>query len=253
MFDIHVADLRKVNSLTKYPSIPTHHALDPKNGGLLEQPTEYHWSVIGTEKVDGTNARVILLPDGNWLIGSREDLLTSCGDLIHNPVLGIVDTLRDFADHALDAAEVDWDAMVVLYLEVYGSKQLPAWKHYGTGEASYRLFDMATVPLDLLTWDIEKIASWRQNGGQHFFDEQTLQAAVSVYGVDLTPRLFEIPASDLPSDIEGMRTFMEPYRTTRVATSGDGGLNEGIVLRSIDRSVITKARFQDYDRTLKRR
>ncbi len=38
-FDLRETDLAKLNSLTKYPSIPTYHALDPKNGSLLEQVT----------------------------------------------------------------------------------------------------------------------------------------------------------------------------------------------------------------------
>lgn len=251
MFSLRSADLRKLNSLSKYPSIPTHHALDPKNGGLLEEPTVYEGTVIGTEKVDGTNGRIILLPDGQWLIGSREDLLTASGDIVHNPALGIVDALRDLATR-LQGQGSD-NAVTVFYLEVYGSKQLPAWKHYGAGEAAVRLFDIADIPLDVYEWDLPQIASWRQRGGQEFADEDGLRLAVKAYGMKLTPRLFETDAAALPADIEGMRAFMEQYRTTQVATSNEPGLNEGIVLRSNDRSVISKARFQDYDRTLKRR
>lgn len=249
MFTLRTADLRKLNSLTKYPSIPTHHALDPKNGGLLEEPTAFTGTVIGTEKIDGCSGRIVFLPDGTWLIGSREDLLTAGGDIVCNPSLGIVDALRDLAASA-DPTRGD---ITVFYLEVYGSKQLPAWKHYGAGEPAFRLFDAATVGVDMLGWDIAKIASWRQRGGQTFVDEDALREACWLYGAELTPRLFEIDASDLPADIEGMRAFLEPYKTTTVATSGEPGACEGIVLRAADRSVITKVRFQDYNRTLKRR
>lgn len=65
-FGMRAADLRAVNSLTKYPSIPTYHALDPGNGGLLDDAIPFMGRVIGTEKVDGTNARIILLQDGNY-------------------------------------------------------------------------------------------------------------------------------------------------------------------------------------------
>lgn len=253
MFNLRTADLRKLNSLTKYPSIPTHHALAPKNGGLLEEPTVFTGPVIGTEKVDGTNGRVVLLPDGEWLIGSREDLLTASGDIVHNPALGIVDTLREVAEQAALMGSGDFGEIVVLYLEAYGSKQLPAWKHYGSGQPAYRLFDVASIPADMLTWEIDRIASWRQSGGQEFASENVLTDLAKRCGADLTPRLFEIDAYDLPADVEGMRAFLEPYKITTVATSGEPGLNEGVVLRTPDRSVITKARFQDYDRTLKRR
>ncbi|MGI5274710.1 RNA ligase family protein [Nonomuraea sp. CA-218870] len=248
-----MADLRKINSLTKYPSIPTHHALDPKNGGLFEEPAAYTGTVIGTEKVDGTNGRIILLPDGEWLIGSREDLLTASGDIVHNPALGIVDALRPVAEKAATIGVGGFGEMLVFYLEVYGSKQLPAWKHYGAGEPAHRLFDVASIPDDMFAWDIDRIASWRQHGGQDFASERVLNELAERIGVDVTPRLFEIDGADLPADIEGMRRFMDGYRSTLVATSGEPGLNEGIVLRAPDRSVISKARFQDYDRTLKRR
>ncbi|WP_049559679.1 RNA ligase family protein [Nonomuraea sp. SBT364] len=251
MFSLRSADLRKLNSLTKYPSIPTHHALDPKNGGLLEEPARYEGPVIGTEKVDGTNGRIILLPDGTWLIGSREDLLTASGDVVHNPALGIVDALRDLA-HSLREHGSD-EVIRVFYLEVYGSKQLPAWKQYGAGDAAVRLFDIADIPLDHYDWDLPRIASWRQREGQRFAGEEALNLAVKTYGMDLTPRLFQIDASALPPTIERMREFMEPYRHTQVATFGEPGLNEGIVLRTPGRETITKARFQDYERTLKRR
>lgn len=253
MIDLRTIDLRKINSLTKYPSIPTHHALDPKNGGLLEQPTHYDGTVIGTEKVDGTNGRIILLPGGEWLIGSREDLLTASGDIVHNPALGIVDALRPVAQQATTIGAGGFDEILVFYLEVYGSKQLPAWKHYGAGQPAWRLFDVASIPADMLAWQVERIASWRQADGQQFASEWVLGDLAKQIGAQVTPRLFEIDGADLPDSVEDMRAFMEPYRSTLVATTGEPGLNEGIVLRAPDRSVISKARFQDYDRTLKRR
>ncbi|WP_284706371.1 hypothetical protein [Micromonospora phytophila] len=38
-----------------------------------------------------------------------------------------------------------------------------------------------------------------------------------------------------------------------MALDGAPGRSEGLVLRAADRSVIAKARFQDYERTIKRR
>ncbi|WP_327093025.1 RNA ligase family protein [Nonomuraea sp. NBC_01738] len=249
MVDLRAVDLRKINSLTEYPSIPTQHALDPKNGGLLEEPTRFDGPVIGTEKVDGTSGRIILLPGGQWLIGSRKDLLTARGDIVHNVSLGIVDTLRPIAERmATGSGEV-----LALYLEVYGSTKLQAWRNYGDGSPAYRLFDAATIPLDLLDWDIERIAAWRDGGGRRFATEPELHELAERAGTELTPRLFEVDGSELPAGIAEMREFLTAYSTTRVATSGEPGQNEGVVLRTPDRSVISKARFQDYDRTLKRR
>jgi hypothetical protein len=86
-FDVRTVDLDVLNSVTKYPSIPTYHALDPSNGGLLEEPVEYTGQVIGSEKIDGCNGRIVSLPDHTYLIGSREELLYAKGDLIGNPIV----------------------------------------------------------------------------------------------------------------------------------------------------------------------
>ena len=67
-FDLTKIDLALLNSMTKYPSIPTYHTLDPKNGALSEPASAFEGDVIGTEKVDGTNSRIILTPDGRYLI-----------------------------------------------------------------------------------------------------------------------------------------------------------------------------------------
>lgn len=66
---------------------------------MLEECIEFNGPVTLTEKVDGTNSRIIVLPDGSYLIGSREELLYARGDLIGNPALGIVDALRDVAEN----------------------------------------------------------------------------------------------------------------------------------------------------------
>ena len=246
--------LAALNTATKYPSIPTHHALNPKNGGLLEEPTAYEGDVILTEKVDGTNGRIILFPDGDYFIGSREELLHASGDRIHNPALGIVDALEPLAARLKPRDE--HRQILVFFLEVYGHKIGGAAKQYtGDGLTSYRLFDIACILPDVLEWDRAQISTWREGGGQRFCNEATLQRAADAEAIELTPRLETIPADALPSDIEGMAAFIAGrLPVTRVALDdGAGRQPEGIVLRSADRSVISKARFQDYARTLKRR
>ena len=79
-----------LNSLTKYPSIPTLHALGEK--GRLTETLNVDFSgddVYATEKIDGTNARIIMLGD-EYIIGSRENLLTHSDDLLFDPAQGIV-------------------------------------------------------------------------------------------------------------------------------------------------------------------
>jgi hypothetical protein len=247
------ADLAALNSATKYPSIPTYHELDPKNGGLLETSTAFEGDVVLTEKVDGTNSRIVLLPDGDWFIGSREELLYARSDRVGNPALGIVNALKPLADRLQGTGT---DHIQVFFLEVYGHKVGGAAKQYTVqGNVGYRLFDVACVLPDVLDWSREQISFWRENGGQRFCTEAALQRAADAESIDLTPRLGTVPADELPATVEGMHGWLlSALPGTHVALEeGAGGRAEGIVLRTTDRSVIAKARFQDYERTLKRR
>jgi hypothetical protein len=249
-FDVRTVDLTALNSLTKYPSIPTYHALDPGNGSLTEHPVPFTGAVIGTEKVDGTNSRVIVLPDGSYLLGSREELLYAQGDLIGNPALGIVQNLRPLAE---SLAGPRGDAIRVFYFELYGGKIGGQAKQYSArGATGWRLFDVAVID-DLgerLTWTPQRIAAWREGGGQRYLGEDALRAT----GLDLTPRLFTVDAAGLPATIEGVHAFLEERlpRTLVALDDSAQGAAEGVVLRAADRSVIAKARFQDYTRTLRR-
>jgi hypothetical protein len=254
-------DLRALNSLTKYPSIPTYHALDPKNGGLLEECITFPDGVIATEKVDGTNSRIILLPDGRYVLGSREELLYARGDLIGNPALGIVEQLRPVADALTGSVHNFADnAVRVLYLELYGGKVGGAAKQYTKDPAvfGWRLFDAAFVGdlAERLAWPAQQISTWRDGGGQVFRTEAELTKVAQVAGVELTPRLLdEFYGDALPTTVEGMHAMLaDLLPETRVRLDeGAGGRPEGIVFRSPDRTVVAKARFQDYERTLKRR
>lgn len=247
--------LAALNTATKYPSIPTYHALDTKNGNLLEdQPTHLTGDVILTEKVDGTNGRIVLFSDGDYFIGSREELLHARGDRITNPALGIVEALEPLADRLKPRDE--HRQILVFFLEVYGHKIGGAAKQYTTsGQVGYRLFDIACLLPDVLEWDRAQISSWRDGGGQRFCNEATLQRAATAEGIELTPRLATLDAAKVPTGIQETHDWLSAYLpATNVALDDSaGGQPEGIVLRTTDRSVIAKARFQDYRRTLKRR
>ncbi|WP_432987115.1 RNA ligase family protein [Dactylosporangium sp. CA-233914] len=253
-FDLRAADLRVLNSLTKYPSIPTYHELDPRDGTLLESATAFPADIIATEKVDGTNSRIVLLPDGNYVIGSREELLHARGDLIGNPALGIVENLRAVADRLVETHE---SGLHVYFLELYGGKVGGAARQYTTDPARFgwRLFDVVRLEnwSEPFTWPQSRISAWREAGGQPFAEEQDLTDLAATAGLELTPRLFR--TDTLPESVEGMHALLtERLPKTLVGLDEKAqGRPEGIVLRSPDRKVIAKARFQDYTRTLKRR
>lgn len=255
-FDIRLVDLRKLNTVTKYPSIPTYHHRDASGGLRDEVQVTFSGEVIATEKIDGTSARIILVPDGTWLIGSRDLLLYAKDDIVGNPELGIVDALRPVAGKLAPSTVDGW--IQVFYLELYGGGiGANARQYTRTSTVSYRLFDVATVDLrgGIIDRPVEELASWRDHGGQNFLSEEALQFAAAKAGMELTPRLFTIDGGDLPVEVEKMHSFLTervPATTVGLDDTARGGA-EGLVLRTWDRSVVAKARVASYVRTLKLR
>ncbi|RBO85614.1 RNA ligase family protein [Nocardia puris] len=148
--------------------------------------------------------------------------------------------------------------MRVYYLELYGGKVTAASKQYtGTRAIGYRLFDVVELAdyASVLRRLLADISAWRDAGGQPFLDETRLAAAAEQAGLELTPRLFTVDAADLPRDVAATHELLaDRLPVTRCGLDQSaGGHPEGIVLRTEDRSVIAKARFEDYARTLRRR
>jgi hypothetical protein len=249
-------DLARLNSLTKYPSIPTYHALGER-GVLLDRQVEFDGDVFVTEKVDGSNGRIVLLPHNDWLIGSREEWLTAKGDRIPNPALGMVEVLSPVAAWLSSAGaygDESGSTARTFYFEVYGSKHFPAWKAYGIGTPAVRLFDISVAPLDLLARVPEWISRWREDGGQQFMREQELQETEAELGLKLTPRLSKVDGKDIPISIEDTHAWLKAtLPMTRASIEiGGTGKPKGVVVRAHDRSRIAKVRFEDYERTAKR-
>ena len=93
-------DLKFLNILTKYPSIPTYHVRGDK-GRLTEEvgvdfSSEEKLNI--SEKIDGTNGRIIVSSYArdltlDYLIGSREEILYAKGDYVITNTLDIVKNL----------------------------------------------------------------------------------------------------------------------------------------------------------------
>lgn len=254
--------LAKLNSLTKYPPIPTYHILGEK--GML---TEDHVGLVTTdlvftEKIDGTNGRIVLMPDDIYLIGSREEFLHARHDLVYNPSNGIVDALKCWAEVLVCDRQTSQD-IVVFFLEVYGGKIGSGSKQYTSERrVGARLFDIAVIPPStyegLFRGPIGFIASWRDMGSQHFVPEEELLNQARIYHtgglgrLSLTPRL-EMPPP--PKSISDTLTWLQQYATETQAALDirADGFTEGVVVRTRNRSQIVKLRFEDYQRTLRKR
>ncbi|TDC39459.1 hypothetical protein E1281_38695 [Actinomadura sp. KC345] len=258
MFDMGKIDA--LNSATKYPSILTYHGLGER-GALTEELTTFdgfQGPTYLTEKVDGTNGRIVLLPGSDdYFIASREELLYARGDRVGNPALGIVEALKPLAERLVDGHRPDFHRPIVtLYLEVYGGKIGGQAKQYSAkGAVGYRLFDLNSAEIDILDWERQRISSWRDDGGQDFLDADTLQDVAASLDIPTVPYLSVVSGEDLPKDVEGMSAFLTEHLPASHAGLDEtaGRRPEGLVLRNLDRSRIAKARFQDYERTLKRR
>ena len=276
--DIRSYGLKSVNSMTKYPSIPTYHVVDSINHKIVEgsfaAPVKFpEGPVVVTEKINGTNARIVFTCK-DYLIGSREEFVYAKRDFIGDNRDGLIEALRPVADRIvkwrkehfsgisralggdLKAAE---KAVVVAYFEVYGGRINGHKQYTSSGEVGVRLFDVVVVEDadDMLKMEPERLAVWRDRGGQRFMKFEEQQAWARAMDIQVVPELLTdgdgLQISDLASDslsetLEKLRHFCD--RSHVILDQGAEGKPEGVVVRTSDRSVIAKLRIEDYERSL---
>lgn len=259
--------MSKLNSMTKYPSILTFHDID--RGILQDQLVTEDGTfpaddpeIFVTEKVDGTNSRILLF-GGDYIIGSREELLCAKGDRFFNPAQEIVATVRQLAETLAPSFQngpVTDDVLFVLYGESYGGSIGKGAKQYsGVHNRGFRVFDaMILHPQQvesLMYTSREGIAMWRDGGGQKFMsvDHRNAMLRMLPANMDSVPYIRKCKLSDIPTDIEGAYNWLCQFRNTNVALDQTGkGQAEGVVIRTADRSFIRKLRFEDYEKTLRK-
>ncbi len=247
--------IASLNSATKYPSILTYHALGEKGRlkpELVAEPPAQPLEVY--EKVDGTNARVIVSPDGDFYIGSREDLLYAKGDRIINPALNIVETLLPWVDELSRAWRKMSNGWGVFFGEVYGANIGSEWKNYASTVRGFRVFDIIAfenVPafMSLISQTPDRVAAWRDTGGQVFLTTPQRAEICDEAGVPEVPTLSQIAA--LPRTVQETYDWLcEVCPKSKVVLDGGLGEPEGVVVRTPGREFIAKIRFEDYCRTL---
>ena len=249
---------RKLNTITKYPSILTYHELG-KKGTVIEELTSQYYEcsddeeLEGTEKVDGTGSRIIICGQ-DYLIGTREEFIYAKGDRIKNDQLNILKNCIPIAERLVSENHFDNNELLAIYGETYGENIGRNYKNYGTKESSFKVFDMWSLEVDkikeLLNIDLEKLATWREHGNQPYFAIDKLKQYCKELGLEKTPVLFSIKKKELPTSIEDMYRFLSQFKDTRVGLDCTGK-SEGFVVRSSDRKYIKKIRFEEYEKTLK--
>lgn len=248
-------DWNRLNSASKYPSILTYHKLG-EYGRLtseIQVPFESGKPIIATEKINGANGRLILFPlEGapthqfDWVIGSREEILTARGDRIPNPSLGIVESLRPVL-HEADFA-LPKDVIKVYFFEAYGGEISGSKEYTLTSAQGARLLDIAEISLDILNKTVQEIARWRDTGGQYYYSEGRLAMSAQEEGLKLVPRFL---IERLPADHEKMLEFLKVTAGKTMVGLDVIGKAEGIVVRDEQRHTIAKIRHEDYERTLR--
>ncbi|WP_372011373.1 RNA ligase family protein [Paenibacillus chitinolyticus] len=258
-------DLKKINSITKYPSILTYHKLGER-GKLTEEVVEERGHLTDSdkiyvyEKVDGENSRIIFFRNQfdeiDYLIGSREELLYAKGDRIGNPYGNIADFLKPMAERFVEDNFLsgDW-ALTVVYQESYGGKTKATKNYTESKTQSYKVFDVFSLTVNelenLLSLSSEKIAEWREHGNQPFYNEEERGKFVQANGLEWAPLLDEVYGSELPVTLEETYRYLRNFEQTKVGIDAIGK-SEGIIARSADRKQIRKIRFEDYERTFRK-
>ena len=248
----------KINSMTKYPSILTLHKVadrgklieelaTPSIANILTNPKDFY----ATEKVNGTNVRIVCLGD-EYLIGSREEILHYDRDLYYDCAQEIVDAIRE-----IEVVPPITKEIVVIYGELYGDRKPYKSTSYGTG-SSFRMFDICVFDIDnavkLMQLSTREIASWREHEtdtgiiyGQPFLSRSEMLK----YETD---KIKVVPIVDLSLNSLSMSEVYQSLKTSLPQTNvgiNNNGKAEGLVVRSNDRSLIAKIRFEDYERTFR--
>ena len=253
-------ELRKLNTITKYPSILTYHELGNK-GTVIEELTSQNHQLYseeileGTEKVDGTNSRIVICGN-DYLIGTREEFIYAKGDRVINDKENILLNCIPIADRIISENTLSNNELLVIYGETYGKGIGRGCKNYANKDTAFRVFDMWSMSVDkveeLLNIDLEKLATWRERGGQPYFKIEELKKYCELYKLEKTPVLFSIKKKDFPTSIKSVYDFLLQFKSTKVALDLENmGKSEGFVIRNSDRSYIKKVRFEEYEKTLK--
>lgn len=242
-----------MNSFTKYPSILTLHQLGPKGILQHELTTPIQGETLyATEKIDGTNVRIICL--GNeYLIGSREFILHYSGDLYFDPAQGIVAGIRQ-----LQVPIPKTTHLTVIYGEFFGGKTSSNSKWYGQEVNGFRVFDIAVYDdLSVLDLTLPEISAWREREtpkgmiyGQHFLSVNEMRTQFPQF--EFVPMVQFDPGDYTHATILDNLLLSVPESKASLTETATKK-TEGVVLRTADRSKIVKVRFEDYERTLRKR
>jgi hypothetical protein len=149
--------------------------------------------LAAVEKLDGTSS-CIILTDGGYELGCREELLHWADDRVWNPSQTIVGATKAPADRLRTELVTSGaaDGAAIRYGAVFGGKTTASGKQYTSNRrVGWRPYDVARITGDqmreLLAWSPERIAIWRNSGGPTFLDRDDPSYVVVKHRLDLAP------------------------------------------------------------------
>lgn len=261
-------DRKKLNSLTKYPSILTFHRMVDK-GNLIDSPYEDNINdFYATEKIDGTNTRIII-DRNDVVIGSRENLLYLQNEYFYDTSQGIVEYFlknNEKIDELINTFRPNLlrDDIIVVYGELYGGKIGSGAKNYGSTN-DFSVFDIVKInrnkysqnSINFLDWPIEKISNWREREtddgiiyGQEFLSRSDIEQ-FDFETIQLVP-LLDIKFNDV--NIDSVFKTLSEFKQTLSQIDETAKLNpEGVVIKNDKNKKRYKIRFEDYKKYFKER
>lgn len=273
------AYMDKVNSITKYPSIPTLFKLGPKGDTYLPEllvSFEDYEFIYQTEKIDGCNIRIVFLPEnGGIVVGMRDELLVLNGDTILSQSYegSFVERYRQEIDELVTKLILERPKMSgnveTIYLEMYGGVIGNGRKNYTRNIdcVGFRIFDIASVDggvfKQLMMLTTAKISEWRKYQGPCWKTVSELRSTLTSYkSVQTVPeingRFWRMWKDKCFTRNEGFillscyDQLKDELRFTKTKLDSSGlAAPEGVVLRNEDRSKIAKIRFETLEKTFR--
>lgn len=259
----------KLMSMVKYPSILTYHDLGDRGTLLPSLVNNKSFSklerVYITEKVDGSNSFICFSTNpwgivDDYFIGSRTEPLYFYGDrMVVNKSQGIAEHLIDKANSIVDntlPGHSGWPAnsLLVIYGETYGGN-INGYKQYVTSDKyGFRVFDVAIFDSEtcnsVLSKTRDAIATWRESDNQPFADVDTIKRITDTLEFNRVPYICVTNGMSIPTDLAGTFAWLKQFESSCAKLDDDAyGKAEGVVVRTADRSLIRKIRFEDYEKT----
>lgn len=248
------------NSLTKYPSIPTYNKMEKGMLSTIVENYEAMRELYITEKIDGTNTRIIICGN-DYVIGSREEWIYAKGDrVIAVSNKKHIEYLIPIADKITSRLSAINDTVLFIYGELYGYK-IQKWQNYTNMENDYgfRVFDMFSLPIDELnnmldTMTPDQASSWRDNNNQSWFTVDKLKEVSSVLGLLTVPYIKKDFMKEIGISAASANYFLKAFQETKAQIHNtENNKAEGIVVRTADRKYISKLRFEDYDKYMRKK